>query len=259
MPYASASAERTITVQTVQNVVVSLTVDNDKPTAQQTITFTGRVTLDTTTPGANRSVNLYIVHPNYTAIRLTSGTTDSSGTFTYRWTVPWKVSSGTTTYYVPCTTWRAELCDSASGVCSPSVNIAVAYPTALSISTDKDTYTAGDKISVVAKLVYANDVSSQNPLPGATITFQLIDVSTGSTVATASATTDANGVASTTFTAPSKAGTYSIKATFGGMGYATPATVFRALSVPSTRTLLAAAAAVAPAVSTPPPPPMTVT
>jgi uncharacterized protein YfaS (alpha-2-macroglobulin family) len=163
-------------------------------------------------------VDLNIVHPNFTAIRLTSGTTDSSGTFTYRWTVPWKLYYGGAPYNVPCTTWRAELCDSASGVCSPSVNIAVAYPTALSISTDKDTYTAGDKISVVAKLVYANDVSSQNPLPGATITFQLIDASTGETVATAFATTDANGVASTTFTAPSKTGSYNVKATFGGMG-----------------------------------------
>jgi hypothetical protein len=256
MPYASANTAKPVALQ---NVVVSLTVDNDKPTAQQTITFTGRVTLDTTTPGANRSVWLYLIHPTGLRFFLTSGTTDSSGTFTYRWTVPWKLYYAGAPYNVPCTTWRAELCDSASGVCSPSVNIAVAYPTALSISTDRDTYTAGSRIQVTAKLVYADDVSSQNPLPGATITFQLIDVSTGSTVATASATTDANGVASTTFTAPSKAGTYSIKATFGGMGYATPATVFRALSVSSTRTLLAAAAAVAPAVSTPPPPPLTVT
>lgn len=212
MPYASANAAKPVALQ---NVVVSLTVDNDKPAAQQTITFTGRVTLDTATPGANRSVRLYLIHPTGLRFFLTSGATDSSGTFTYRWTVPWKLYYGGAPYNVPCTTWRAELCDSASGVCSPGVNIAVAYPTALSVSTDRDTYTAGDKISVVAKLVYANDVSSQNPLPGATITFQLIDVSTGSTVATATATTDANGVASTTFTAPSKAGTYSIKATFG--------------------------------------------
>jgi uncharacterized protein YfaS (alpha-2-macroglobulin family) len=242
MPYASSGVAKPITVQ---NVVVSLTVDNNKPTAQSTITFTGKVTLDTTTPGGYRSVSLYIVHPTGTVIKLTSGTTASDGSFTYKWTIPWKVSSGTATYYVPCTTWRARLCDDATGVCSPDLNIAVAYPTALGISTDKDVYAPGDKIKVVANLVYANDVSSQNPLPGATVLIQLIDVSTGSTVATATATTDTNGLASTTFTAPSKTGSYNVQATFGGMGYAMPATMFRALSVSGARTLLAVAAAVA--------------
>jgi len=242
MPYASSGAVRPITVQ---NIVVSLTVDNNKPTAQQTITFTGRVTLDTTTPGANRSVSLYLIHPTGTSILLTSGTTASDGSFTYKWTVPWKLSSGGATYYVPCTTWKARLYDNATGAYSPDLNIAVAYPTALGLSTDKDTYAPGDKIQAVARLVYANDVSSENPLPGATITFQLIDLSTGSTVATATATTDVNGLASTTFTAPSKTGSYKVQATFGGMGYAMPATVFRALSVSGARTLLAVAAAVA--------------
>jgi hypothetical protein len=199
-------------------VVVSLTVDNNSPTAQSTITFTGRVTLDTATPGANRSVSLFLIHPTGTQFFLASGTTDSSGTFTYKWTVPWKLYLGGAPYNVPCRTWKARLCDNATGVCSPDLSIAVAYPTALSLSTDKDTYAPGSKIQVTAKLVYADDVSSQNPLPGATITFQLIDASTGSTVATETATTDADGLASVTFTAPSKAGTYSVKATFGGMG-----------------------------------------
>jgi len=242
VPYAPSDATRPITVQ---NIVVSLTVDNNKPVARSTITFTGRVTLDTTTPGANRSVSLYLIHPTGTSVLIASGTTASDGSFTYKWTIPWKLSLGSTAYYVPCTTWRARLYDDATGACSPDLNITVAFPTALSLSTDKDVYTPGDKIQVVAKLVYANDMSSQNPVPGATITFQLIDVSTGSTVATATATTDLNGSASTTFTAPSKTGTYNVKATFSGTGYAMPATVFRALSVSSTRKLLAVAAAVA--------------
>jgi len=239
MPYASSGAERPITVQKVQNIVVSLTVDNNKPTAQSTITFTGRVTLDTTTPGANRSVSLYLIHPTGTSILIASGTTASDGSFTYKWTVPWKLSSGGATYYVPCTTWKARLYDNATGAYSPDLSISVAYPTALGLSTDKDTYAPGDKIQVLAELVYANDVSSHNPLPGATITFQLIDVSTGNTVATATATTDVNGLASTTFTAPSKTGSYNVKATFGGMGYALPTTVSKVLSVLSSNTLKA--------------------
>ena len=245
MPYASSGAVRPITVQ---NIVVSLTVDNNKPTAQQTITFTGKVTLDTTTPGANRSVSLYLIHPTGTSILLTSGTTASDGSFTYKWTVPWKLSSGTATYYVPCTTWKARLCDDATSVCSSDLNIAVAYPTALGLSTDKDTYAPGDKIQAVARLIYANDVSSQNPLSGATITFQLIDVSTGSTVATATATTDTNGLASTTFTAPSKAGSYNVKATFGGMGYAlaTAGLSLEVLSQPSVAEPVEALASLAP-------------
>jgi uncharacterized protein YfaS (alpha-2-macroglobulin family) len=241
MPYASSSAVRPITVQ-AQNVTVTLTVSDTRPVAQSTITFTGRVTLDTATPGANRSVSLYLIHPSGASIMLAGGTTDSNGTFTYSWTIPWKISSGATTYYVPCTTWKARLYDNASGAYSSDVSISVAYPTALGMTTDKDVYAPGERINVTAQLVYKNDVSPQNPLQGATITFQLIDASTGSVVDTKTATTDANGLASTFFTAPSKTGSYRVQATFGGMGYAATAAMFRALSVSGTRVLLSVAA-----------------
>jgi uncharacterized protein YfaS (alpha-2-macroglobulin family) len=224
MPYASASATRSITVQ---NVVISLTVDNTKPKAGETIKFTGKVTYDTT-PLPNRSVNLYLVHPTGSPYWIiASGTTDSNGNFTASWTVPYKVTKDTTTYYLPCTTWIFRLCDTWTGTCSSDLRIPIAYPTALEITTDKDVYAPGQTINVSTKLVYATDTGTF-PLPNATITFKLIDPTRG-VVDTKTATTDTNGEAKASFTAPSKAGSYQVKAEFGGMGYglaaATPVAV----------------------------------
>jgi len=225
MPYASASATRPITVQ---SLAISLTVDNTRPKAGDTITFTGKVTIDTT-PQPNRSVNLYLVHPTGSPYWIiASGSTDINGNFTARWTVPYKVIKDTTTYTVPCTTWTFKLCDVWTGACSSELRIPIAYPTALGITTDKDTYAPGQTIKASAKLTYATDTGTF-PLPNASITFKLINTSTGAVVDTKIATTDSNGVAEVSFTAPSTAGSYQVKAEFGGLGYglaaATPITV----------------------------------
>jgi hypothetical protein len=220
MPYTSASATRPITVQ---SVVVSLTVDNTKPKAGDTITFTGKVTSDTT-PLPNRSVNLYLIHPTGSPYWIiASGTTDSNGNFTASWTVPYKVTKDTTTYYVPCTTWTFKLCDTWSGACSPDLRIPIAYPTALGITTDKDAYAPGQTINASAKLTYATDTGTF-PLPNASIVFKLINTSTGAVVDTKTATTGSDGVATASFTAPSTAGSYQVRAEFGGMGYGLAAT-----------------------------------
>jgi uncharacterized protein YfaS (alpha-2-macroglobulin family) len=241
MPYASTSIAKTITVQTVS---VSLSVDNTRPKAGDTITFTGRVTSNGT-PLANRSVNLYLIHPTGSPYWIiASGTTDSNGNFTARWTVPYRVTRDTATYTVPCTTWIFRLCDAWTGVCSSDLRIPAAYSTALSITTDKDAYAPGETINVSARLVYATDTGTF-PLPGATITFVMRDTSTGDIVATQSATTGSDGVARVSFRAPTKTGSYQIRAEFGGMGYALPTAVSRALSVLSSDKLKAVLAAAA--------------
>jgi len=169
MPYASTSIAKTITVQTIS---VSLSVDNTRPKAGDTITFTGSVKSDTT-PLADRSVNLYLIHPTGSPYWIiASGTTDSNGNFTASWTVPYKVTKDTTTYNLPCSTWTFKLCDTWTGTCSSDLKIPIAYPTSMSITTDKDTYAPGETINVTAKLTYATDTGTY-PLPNATIVFKL--------------------------------------------------------------------------------------
>jgi hypothetical protein len=167
------------------------------------VTFSGGVQIDSY-PGANRDVSVQInVGGAWTEIFRVR--TNNYGGFSQSWTVPWTVAGSK----LPCNTWSFRAVDVSSGTVSNTVSVTVRYPTRLSVSTDRDQYPPNATVTVTVLLEYQDADGTWKPLAGKTVSVTAFG-------ATKSVTTGTDGKASTTFTAPSTPGTYTIQATFAG-------------------------------------------
>jgi hypothetical protein len=200
VPYASASGSKSVTVL---SVTVRFDATNKDVKPGDLTTFSGVVLVDSS-PGVSRSVSIQISIGG-TWREITRVTTNPYGAFTYTWTVPWTVD----TTKLPCNSWSFRAVDVSSGTASDTITITVRYPTRLSVSTDKDQYAPGDTVTVTVLLEYQDSDGNWKPLAYKSVTITAFG--TSKTV-----TTGSDGKASTTFTAPSTPGTYTIQATFAG-------------------------------------------
>jgi MG2 domain. len=200
MPYAGSSASTSVTVTKVD---VTLSTDRTYVTPGDRVTMTAKVTINGS-PLSGVNVSFYFV--DSFMLYLTSKSTDATGTASVVYTVPWDVG-GTV---LPCKRGylQAKVEYAGASYWSNKVDFVVAYPTRLSISTDKSTYAPGETVTVSVKLEY-NDRDTWKPLANQTVTITAFDTSR-------TVTTGSDGTAKTTFTAPQQTGTYTIAASYGG-------------------------------------------
>jgi len=205
MPIAGSSASKTIAVASV-----SVTLETDRSFALPGDRVTMRVTVKTDgSPASGVRVSFYFL--DSFMYYIADATTDATGVANYIWTVPWSIGGAV----LPCSRGYLQAAAEVGGVrfWSNKVSFAVAYPTRLSLSTDRDTYTPGSTVTVTVLLEY-NDSGTWKPLANQTVTITAFGASK-------SVTTGSDGKASTTFTAPTQSGSYTITASYAGtLGYA---------------------------------------
>lgn len=136
MPYNSAEKTSGITVLAVG---LTLTVDNNKPLAGETIGFSGKLTQDGV-GWAGQTVVIRMLTPFKVGWQtVVSATTGADGTFSANWTVPWSIT-GTFpdntpgTVAVPCSKWEFAAYYSPTLTSSPSVYVWATYNVRVSIS-----------------------------------------------------------------------------------------------------------------------------
>jgi hypothetical protein len=204
MPIAGSSASKTVTVATV-----SVTLETDRSFALPGDRVTMRVTVKVDdSPASGVRVAFYFL--DSFMYYIADATTDATGVANYIWTVPWDIGGAV----LPCTRGYLQAAAEVGGArfWSNKVSFAVAYETRLSLSTDKDTYTPGSTVTATVLLEY-NDRGTWKPLANQTVTITAFGTSK-------SVTTGSDGKASTTFTAPSQTGSYTISASYAGtLGY----------------------------------------
>jgi uncharacterized protein YfaS (alpha-2-macroglobulin family) len=201
VPYTSATEYRSITVQALS---VTLTVDKSWVPVGGVLYFRATVRSDGN-PVPNKEVRFYIATDGL--LWIGTATTGSDGVASLTWTVPWYVG----TLKLPCTRQSFVAYAVPESVASNSVTVAIAYPTRLTVTTDKSTYTPGETIQVTVKLEY-NDEGTWKPLVGKSVTVSL------DTLQSKTVTTGSDGTASTTLTAPTTPGSYTVRASYGGEG-----------------------------------------
>jgi uncharacterized protein YfaS (alpha-2-macroglobulin family) len=218
---------------------LTLSVDKGLAKPREAVTFTAKLTADTS-PVAGATVEFYIMNPYGTPdVRIGSATTGSDGSASYAWTVPFYVDFRQGRAQLGCNTWVFYAYYPGAVIYSDTVSVKVANPTRLALATDKDSYRAGETVVVTVKLEYEYPADTWNPLAGKTVTITAFGTSK-------SVTTGSDGSASTSFTAPSTPGTYTITASFAGEGLGlAPAVARLALSVGAAGAVVAVAAPVA--------------
>jgi len=209
VPHEPASAEKSITVLAYR---VEFSVDKNYVKPGDNL----KLTVKTYADGApvSRRIKVMIEIGTFTGT-LFEGTTDATGTWTHTWTVPYRVTCPEGTVYLPCnkTSMYAMLAESPY-TSSPRVDVYFMHPVQMTLTTDKDSYAPGEPVVATAKLEYRREDGKWAPIgSGYTVVFTL-DGQSGSSK------TDANGVATYTFRAPTASGKYTVKATFAGAGLA---------------------------------------
>jgi uncharacterized protein YfaS (alpha-2-macroglobulin family) len=205
MPIAGSSASKTVTVASV-----SVTLETDRSFALPGDRVTMRATVRVDGNPA-RGVRVAFHFLDSFMYYIADATTDATGAANYIWTVPWDFGGAV----LPCTRGYLQAAAEVSDArfWSNKVSFAVAYPTRLSLSTDRDTYAPGSTVTATALLEY-NDRGTWKPLANQTVTITAFGASK-------SVTTGSDGKASTTFTAPTQSGSYTISASYAGtLGYA---------------------------------------
>jgi len=205
VPYSTSRASTDVSV--AQALKVSLSVNKSWFTPGDYLVATARVTDTYGNPVANKEVRFYITDSYLYWIA--TETTDINGYASITWTVPWDIGGDK----LPCTKRYIQAYAMPEAVGSDKILIAFAYPTRLSVTTDKKTYNPGEIVKVSVKLEY-NDFGTWKPLAGRTVSVTFAGN-------TQSASTGSDGTASVSFTAPSTPGTYSVVAEFKGEGLAT--------------------------------------
>lgn len=218
MPYQSASATRSITVQAT---TVTLTVSPSPPwTAGQTITLSALVVVSGT-PVSGRTVWFYREHPSGTYEAIGYAATGSDGRAAISHTIPWKTSAG---YTIPCNTINFEAADESTGATSSKVSGKVAFRTRISI-TAPGMVEANQLFIMEGKLEYESASGVWSGLAGKTVSLyyngtKIMDV-----------TTSSDG----SYTASAKiatAGSYTLKAAYAGEGLT--AVAIAMITVPET-------------------------
>ena len=216
MPYAGAQSTGTLSVA---NVSFTLSANKRSAAPGDTVTFSGTITANGS-PVANDIVGIAIVQGNVTDWIVTNLTTDSNGNFSFQWTVPWSDSALGT---FPCNDFTFQAYESIYYMASNTVQVAINYPTRLTIGLTPSQVGAGQKFTVSGTLQYY-DGSNWNALANQTITITL-----GSTSTTA--TTDSYGNYKVQLTAPSTPGTYTVVASYAGTAPMATTSVMAALGV----------------------------
>jgi len=217
MPYQRSSNTVSFNVATPSLKVVSVSSNVVSP--GDTLKVTVQYTMDGSAV-AGRTVNLQL-YVGGAWQGVASATTGSDGSATISWSVGWYVAGSK----LPCGRYSARVIDLYYGVSSDTFTIAVAYPTRIeNPRTDKSVYTPGSTIYVYADLKYLDADGSWKPLANQTLTFRLRD-SAGNIIESKTGTTDANGTASASFTAPSASGSYSFLIEYMGYGLGLPVAV----------------------------------
>jgi hypothetical protein len=225
MPYNPASATKSITVQ---KVTVTLAITPSPPwTAGQAITLTATVLTDSS-PWAGRTVNFRIYY-DANVITIGSKTTGSDGKATLSYTIPWKI--GTVT--IPCKTVYFDCVEYETSTASSPISGKVAFPTRISISAP-DSVIVNQYFTISGMLEYQSDSGVWSGLGGKTVSLfyngtKIADVTTGS---------DGSYSKSTAISSP---GTYTLKASYGGEGFALAVSVISITVSPEVETALMAA------------------
>jgi uncharacterized protein YfaS (alpha-2-macroglobulin family) len=217
MPYQRSSNTVSFSVATPSLKVVSVSSNIVSP--GDTLQVTVQYTMDGSAV-SGRTVNLQLnVGGAWQGVA--SATTGSDGKATISWSVGWYVAG----VKLPCGRYSARVIDLYYGVSSDTFTIAVAYPTRIeNPRTDKSVYAPGSTIYVYADLKYLDADGSWKPLANQTLTFRLRD-SAGNIIESKTGTTDSNGTAMASFTAPSASGSYSFLIEYMGYGLGLPAFV----------------------------------
>lgn len=213
MPYVSATKTTTITVMSVTVTLSSITKPDGTAItwAMQgdSIQFRGTVKIDTSGYGG---VPVYIYmgdSPTNTPTQIASGTTAPDGSFVIGWTV---------SYGLGCMTKYFRAYHPGTGTWSNPLSLKIAFNTQITVATNKSVYTPGESMIISGVLQYAKTSSTDwQPLGGKTVTLEMFN-SAGTKVWSDTATTLSDGTYSKTTTAPTKADTYTIKASYAGEG-----------------------------------------
>jgi hypothetical protein len=203
MPYTSSSGSKNIKVM---GISLSLTASKSWGVPGDQIVFIATLTGDGV-PLSGEYVEFAISNGRWVVIG--GANTDDLGKARLTWTIPWTAD----TLKLPCNKWNIQAKHWVSGTLSNAVSVAVAYPTRLTVMTDKDSYPPGATITATALLEY-NDTGTYKPLAGKTVSISFAGTST-------TATTGTDGKATVTFKAPTTPGTYTVSASYAGEGIPT--------------------------------------
>ena len=233
MPYNVAQATKGITIAAVS---LTLSVDNNKPLAGQTIKFSGKLTKDGV-GWAAETVAIRMITPFKEGWRtMVSATTGSDGSFSASWTVPWSISGtfpdGTSgSVNVPCNRWTFTAYHSPTQTSSSSIYVWAVYNTRISISAP-ESFPVNQIFVIGGKLEYESASGVWSGLGGKTVSLyyngtKIADVTTGS-----------DGSYSATASIPTS-GTYTLKGSYAGEGLTAAAAAFLGLTVsPETKSAL---------------------
>lgn len=153
MPYPSSKASRGIVVETV-----GLSLDIDKRWAKvgDKVKFSGKLTKNGLGYGGEY-VDIYILK-GLSKSRVGYSITGSDGSFVDEWTIPSWLYIGYEEFDLACQDWKFQAEHSPSETVSNTKNLAVAYPTRISIKAPDKAF-PGESITISGKLEYRlNDV-----------------------------------------------------------------------------------------------------
>jgi hypothetical protein len=187
----------------VLEVKVTLTVDKSAAVPGGSVTMKATVTVS---GSPARGVSVLFYYLDSFSHLIGEATTDESGVATYTWTVPWDIGGA----LLPCTRGylQAEAVIEGLRYRSNRVSFAVAYPTRLTVTTDKTKYLPGAPVHISILLEY-NDRDTWRPLANQTVYVTAFGITYG-------LITDSEGKASMSCTAPWTPGMYWISGNYVG-------------------------------------------
>jgi hypothetical protein len=212
LPYNPVAGTKGVTVYAI---TVTLTLSPSPPwTAGQTVSFVATLKKDGVAwAGETISFITYVL--GVIPWNIGNAVTGSDGRASLSWRVPWKDSAGVT---IPCGTRRFWANHAASGAWSSPADAQVAFPTRISISAP-DTVFPNQSFTISGKLEHQSDDGVWSPLAGKTVSLfyngtKITDVTTAS-----------DGSYSASARIPTS-GTYTLKASYAGEGFATAVALF---------------------------------
>jgi hypothetical protein len=225
MPYNSVQATKGITVLgvTLQNFTVSPAAPW---TAGQTITLRVQSVQDST-PRVGKKIQFTIMDMDTGEWAvLVEATTGSDGYAQASAAIPWTVGSSV----IPCGNIYLRAYDVEAGVYSPAKPGAVAYPTRISISAP-DQVAPGQTFTISGKLEYQSSPTAWAGLAARTVSLYY----NGNKIA--DVTTASDGSYSKSASIPTS-GTYTLKASYAGEGFAAAAAFLGLTVSPETKAAL---------------------
>lgn len=200
MPFSSASAQ--VTVQ-VQSVSITLDALPAQRAAGQSVTFTGRVTLD----GVGAAGRVVQVVHRASGVVLGNPTTAADGSYSTSWMIPWSLTDILgTVYTLPCNTW--EFYAYTPGAQSPNRSMDISYPTRIRNLTAPTPVQPNVAFAYQGWLEYQNTPTTWVPLAGRSVAMTF-----DGGIGTLTTATDGRFAGSYT---PTVTGTFTLRASYAG-------------------------------------------